>query len=100
LDDVEKLLSEIENDARIMGVRFTGLLDDTANILEKQGFGVTKTFLLEKQSHGNLQRQAGALLRVLEKLEEHPNISADRKTSRLIIKSLEPLKFRKKGGEA
>jgi len=96
LDDVEKLLSEIENDAGIMGVWFTGLLDDTANILEKHGFGIAKTFLLEKQNHRNLQRQAGALLKVLEKLERYPSISADRKTSRLIIKSLEPLKFRRR----
>lgn len=95
MDDVEKVLAEIENDPEIMKVRFTGLTDETANVLEKHGFGVTKTFLLEKQTHRGLQSQARFLLRVLEKMERYPAVSTDRRTARLIVKVIDSLKFRK-----
>ncbi len=96
MDDVERLISEIENDEGIMRVRFTGLLDDTANMLEKHGFGIAKAFLLEKQSHRDSEAQAGALLKILGKIEEYPRISSDRKTARLIIKAVNSLKFRRR----
>jgi hypothetical protein len=92
LDNVERVLSDIENDPEIIEVRFTGLLDDVANIAEKHGFGMAKAFLMEKQSHGNLRRQAKALSAVLEKIEKYPDISADRKTVRLIVKAVVALK--------
>ena len=75
-----------------MRVRFTGLLDEVANILEKHGFGVTKAFLMEKQGHRQLEQQAKALLRVLAKIEGYPDVSSDRKTVRLIIKAVNMLK--------
>ena len=93
MDNVEKVISEIESDSEIMKVRFTGLLDTTADELEKHGFGSTKAFLMEKQSHASLKEQARALLKVLEKLEKYPDISADRKTARLIIKAINSLKL-------
>lgn len=96
MDNIEMLISEIENDNEIMGVKFTGLLDDTADVLEKQGFGVAKAFLMEKQSHRGLKDQAGALLKVLEKMEKYHGISADRKTARLIIKAVESLKSKRR----
>ena len=92
MDNVERVLSDIGGDADIMRVRFTGLLDDVANILEKHGFGVTKAFLMEKQGHRELEQQAKALLRVLEKIERFPDVSGDRKTVRLIIKAVNMLK--------
>lgn len=98
MDDVQKLLSEIKNDKEIMKVKFTGLLDKTANMLEKHGFGVTEAFLLEKQSQTELREQSKALLKILEKIEEYPNISSDRKTARLIIKVVESLQFRRRQG--
>jgi len=97
VDNVEKVISEIESDHNIMRVRFTGLLDTTADELEKHGFGSTKVFLLEKQSHTGLEHQAGALLKVIEKLEKYPDISADRKTARLIIKAVSSLKSIRRG---
>lgn len=96
MDDVEKLISEIENDEEIMRARFTGLLDETANMLEKHGFGTIEAFLLEKQSHKNLEGQAKALLKVLAKIKEYPRISLDRKTARLIIKAVDSLKSRRR----
>ena len=92
MDSVERVLSEIKNDDEIMRPRFTGLVDDVANILEKYGFGVTKVFLLEKQGHKGLEEQAKALQKALERIESYPDISADRKTARLIIKSIGVLK--------
>ena len=97
MDNVEKVISEIENDSDMMRVRFTGLLDTTADILEKHGFGPTKVFLLEKQGHTNLRQQAVALLKVLEKLEKYPNVSQDRKTMRLIIKAVSSLQQQRRG---
>ena len=91
MDNVENVLSEIEADNDIMKVRFTGLLDTTADELEKHGFGSTKAFLLEKQGRAGLKDQARALLKVLEKLEKYPDVSADGKTARLIIKAVNAL---------
>ena len=96
MDNVEKVLLEIEADNEIMKVRFTGLLDTTADELEKHGFGSTKAFLLEKQSHASLKDQARALLKVLEKVEKYPDISADRKTVRLIIKAVNSLQYKRR----
>jgi len=96
VDNVEKVILEIENDNDIMKVRFTGLLDTTADELEKHGFGSTKAFLLEKQSHASLKDQARALLKVLEKVEKYPDISADRKTVRLIIKAVNSLQYKRR----
>lgn len=102
MDNVEKVISEIENDDEIMRVRFTGLLDDTANELEKHGFGVTRAFLLEKQSHRGLQVQARALAKLLDKLEQYPDIKGDRKTARLVVKAVVQIQINKakrgKGG--
>jgi CRISPR/Cas system CMR-associated protein Cmr5 small subunit len=97
MDDVEKLISEIDNDNEIMKVRFTGLLDETANMLEKHGFGITKAFLLEKQGHKELRWQAEALLKILGKIEAYPKISSDRKTARLIVKAIDSLRLQRGG---
>lgn len=97
MDDVEKLISEIENDNEIMRVRFTRLLHDTANMLEKYGFGITKTFLLEKQGHKELKWQAEALLKILARIEGYPRISSDRTTARLIIKAVDSLRLQRGG---
>ena len=97
MDDAEKLISEIDNDSEIMRVRFTGLLDETANMLEKHGFGIAKAFLLEKQGHKELKWQAEALLKVLGRIERYPRISSDRKTARLIIKAVDSLRLQRGG---
>lgn len=94
MENVEKVLLEIENDDEIMKVRYTGLLDATADMREKHGFGVTKAFLLEKQGHAGLKDQARALLKVLEKLKEHH--ITDGKTARLIIKAINSLQSKRR----
>ena len=96
MDNVENVLSEIENDNEIMKVRYTGLLDTTADELEKHGFGSTKAFLLEKQGHAGLKDQARALLKILDKVEKYPDISADRKTVRLIIKAINSIQYKRR----
>lgn len=94
MDNVEKLLSQIKNDIDIMKVKFTArFLDNAADVLEKHGFGTCKTFLHEKQSRDEeLRDQATAILRVLDKVEEYPDIKTNRKVMRLIIKALISLK--------
>ena len=96
MDNVEKVLSEIENDNEIMKVRYTGLLDTTADELEKHGFASTKAFLLEKQGHTGLKDQATALLKILDKVKKYPDISVDRKTVRLIIKAVNSLQYKRR----
>ena len=78
-------------------VRIQAFVTQPADELEKHGFGSTKVFLLEKQSHASSAYQARALLRVLEKLEKYPDIVADRKTARLIIKAIDSLKSKGRG---
>lgn len=96
MDNVEKVILEIENDNQIMKVEFTGLLHTTADMREKHGFGLTKAFLLEKQGHADSKDQARALLKVLEKLEKYPDIGADGKTARLIIKAVNSLQYKRR----
>lgn len=96
MDNVEKVLHEVENDEEIMNVKFTGLLDETANMVERHGFGVARVFLLEKQGRADLKQQAEALLKVLQKLEQYPDVSSDKKTARLIIKAISSLQQRRR----
>jgi hypothetical protein len=96
MDDVERIISEVEKDEEIMRVRFTDLLHKTADMLEKHGFGTAKVFLLEKQSRGSLEQQAQALVKILGIIERYPKIASDRKTARLIIKAIDSLKSRRR----
>lgn len=96
MDSIEQLLSRIKNDYEIMQIHFTGLMDDTANIFEKQGFGATKVFLLEKRNHRSLEKQANALLKVLEIMGNNPKIRNNRAIGRMIIKTLIALKMERR----
>lgn len=95
MDNVDRVLAEIKGDSEIMRVRFSGFLDDVANILERHGFGITKAFLLERQERKGLRAQASALLKVLEKIEKYPDVSANREVGRLIIRAIEPIQKRR-----
>lgn len=90
MDRIQKLLREIKNDRSIMAVRYkSSFLDNVANIFEKHGFGTAKVFLLEKQKSRELRRdQAHAILKILEKFENIPEIVTNRSIGRMIIKTL------------
>ncbi len=98
MDDVERLLSDIQSDREIMRTKFTGLLDDTADVLEKHGFGITRAFLLEKKGRPQLRQQAEALLKILDLIERYSSIKSDRTTARLLIKCIDSLR-KQRGGE-
>lgn len=97
MDDVEKIMSEIEKDTIIANTRFTsGFLNDVADVYEKYGIGRTKLFLIDKQSRRELQRQAEAVRKVIEILENFPSIKTQRSTCRLILKSINSIKEKEK----
>ena len=88
MDKIQKLLKEIQNDRSLMGVRYSySFLNNVGEIFERHGFGTTKVFLLEKRS-----READAILKILGKFENIPDIVRNRSIGRTIIKTLENLK--------
>lgn len=88
MDDVEKIITEIKNDNYIAKTKFTGLLNDVADVYEKYGIGQTKLFLIDKKNRRELQNQAEAIMRVIEIIERYPKIKNQRITCRLIIKNI------------
>ena len=84
MDRIQRLLREIQNDRSLMDVHYTrASLNKTAEIFERYGFGTTKVFLLEKRS-----READALLKIVYKFENIPDIVRNRSIGRMIIKTL------------
>ncbi|MGB8657441.1 MAG: hypothetical protein WCE90_06600 [Candidatus Zixiibacteriota bacterium] len=96
MDNIERLLNDIKEDKDIWEdrgkpIRFSGnFLQDVADVFEKHGFGVTKTFLLNRA--GRSRVEALKLFRIIEKFQKVPEIMTNRGIGRSIIKSLETLK--------
>ena len=91
MDRIQTLLKEIQNDRSLMDVHYTrASLNNTAEIFERYGFGTTKVFLLEKRS-----KEADALLKILGKFENIPEIVINRSIGRTIIKTLDTLKSKR-----
>lgn len=96
MDRIEKLLKEIKDDRKVWEfenrpIRYSGkFLDTVGGILEKYGFGVTKTYLLNQASRD--RSQAMSMKRVIDKLEQYPEIVGNRAIGRYIIKTVQILK--------
>lgn len=97
MDNIERLLREIKDDKEVWDergkpVKFSSnFLQDVADIFEKHGFGVTKTFLLNRA--GRSRVEALKLLKIIAKFQNVPEIKTNRGIGRSIIKSLETLKL-------
>ena len=96
MDRIEKLLKEIKGDSKVWEfesrpVRYSGkFLDTVGGIFEKYGFGVTKTYLLNQA--GRDRYQAMSMKRVIDKMEQYPEIVGNRAIGRYVIKTIQILK--------
>lgn len=97
MDKIKELLKELKADRTLWEytdprgqprrVEYSGkFLDTVGEVLERYGFGVTWTFLQNKE--GREISQAIALKKVLKKLENCPQVVANRAIGRFIIKTL------------
>ena len=95
MDNIDRLLQDIRGDKTVLGAKFSAdFLNNAADVFEKHGFGTTKALLMEKELRDELKQQATALLKLLDKFEQCPEIQANRRIGRLIIKTLIALKTR------
>jgi hypothetical protein len=97
MDNIEKLLSAIKQDASIWSgpggsqVYFSGkFLDTVGEIFEKHGFGTTKVYLINQSGRDRVQ--AGRLLKVIEKFQNCPEVTSNRAIGRYVIKTLPHIK--------
>lgn len=92
-DPVEKLIEEIRVCPDVQQARFANnFLNNVAEVFERDGFGTTRAFLLEKRERQELRPQAQALLKVLDLMANHPEIRQRRAIGRTIIKTIIALK--------
>ena len=93
MDVIERLIGEIKNDRKVQRTNFkANFLNNVGDVFEKHGFGVTKTFLLEKRERRSLRYQADAMLDIIEKFENCNEIKQNRAIGRYIIKTLNTFK--------
>jgi hypothetical protein len=92
-DPIEKLIEEIRLSSEVQHARFANsFLNNVAEVFERDGFGATRAFLLEKRERYELRAQAEALLKVLDMMGKHPEIRQRRAIGRTIIKAIIALK--------
>lgn len=93
MDVIEELIEAIKNDRKVQRTKFTSnFLNDVGEVFERHGFGVAKTFLIEKRERRELRYQADALLDVIAKFEQINKIKQNRSIGRYIIKTVNSLK--------
>jgi len=93
MDVIEELIEAIKNDRKVQRTKFTpNFLNDVGEVFERHGFGVAKTFLIEKRERRELRYQADALLDVIAKFEKIDEIKQNRSIGRYIIKTVNSLK--------
>lgn len=93
MDEIETLLEKIRSDKQIKDTKFTAnFLNDLADVYERHGPGVTKTYLLDKRKRRDLKGQADAALKVLSLIEGNPRAASDRRIGRLVFKTLIEIK--------
>jgi len=92
MDRVEKLLDEIRRLPELARLdrRASSFLNDVAEIYERDGAGVAKTYLLKQQA--KRQIEVRVLLSVIERLEACAEVRVRRAIGRQVIKCLYELK--------
>ena len=93
-DAIENILRQLKGDQSVIHTRFTSsFLNNVGDVLDRDGFGAVKAFLLDKLERHELHQQAETLLKVvLPKLEGEIVIRQRRSLGRYIIKTLQTLK--------
>ncbi|MBC7265285.1 MAG: hypothetical protein H5T64_13160 [Chloroflexi bacterium] len=89
-DPIEQILRKLKTNQEVMRTRFTAsLLNNVGEILERDGFGAAKVYLLDRLERPELQAQARVLLNVvLPTLEASPSVQQRRSLGRYIVKTL------------
>lgn len=92
-DSFEKLIEDIRQSPEVQRAHLkNNFLNTVGEVFERDGFGTTRIFLLDKRSRRELRDQAEALLRVLELMIGHPEIQQRRAIGRTIIRTLIAIK--------
>jgi len=93
-DPIELILKRLQNNQQVKKTRFTSsFLNNVGDVLDKEGFGAVKTFLMDRMERRDLRSQAQAILEeVLPLLEACDKIRARRSIGRYVIKTLNTLK--------
>jgi len=92
-DPIEKLLESIRGMDVVQRTMFTkNFINNVGELFERDGFGVTRVYLLERRERRQLSNQANALMRVLDLMESRPEIRQKRSIGRAIFKTLIALK--------
>lgn len=98
-DPIERLLDELRRDPDLGNVRLTAnFLNDAGYVLERDGFGATEAYLLDRAQRRDqdVAPQAQFVLKnVLPRLKSCPPIVARRALGRYVIKVLPALKERR-----
>lgn len=105
-DPVQDVLEAIGGSDKVRNARLTpNFLNNVGEVFERDGFGTTRAFLMEKRERRDLQDQAAALLEVLDLMESCKEIQQRRAIGRTIIKGLIAYKMsqsrnQNRGGDA
>lgn len=92
-DSIEMLIDEIRALPQVKKTQFSSsFLNNAADVLERDGFGVLQTFLLERKQRHDLRFQAEALMEVANLMRKHPEVYQRRAIGRTLIKTLIALK--------
>jgi hypothetical protein len=93
-DPIESILDRLKRNDRVNATSFSSsFLNNVGDVLDKEGFGTAKAFLLEKVGRRNIGRQAQVILEeVIPILETSEKIRARRSIGRYVIKTLNTLK--------
>lgn len=92
-DSIERLIEDIRQSEEVKRAHLkNNFLNAVGEVFERDGFGTTRVFLLDKRSKKDLRDQAEAVLKVLDLMKGHPEILQRRAIGRSIIKSLIAIK--------
>jgi hypothetical protein len=98
-DPIEELIKQIQTDTAIISTHFTSSrLNLVGEVFERDGFGATRLYLLEKQDRDGSDPQATALLKVLDLMGDCPAIKQRRALGRALFKVLGALRPAAKPG--
>jgi hypothetical protein len=88
-DSVESLIRELQADVEIQNAHFSSnFVNGVGEIFERDGFGATEAYLIDKQNRPEFRSQAAALLKALERMRDCPPIVHRRAIGRVILKAL------------
>lgn len=88
-DPIEQLLEKIKGCDDIINTEFTNkFLNTVGEVFERDGFGAARIFLMERSERNELREQANTLLKVLELMQNTPEIHQRRSIGRIIFKAI------------